>query len=609
MDKILIVDDNTFMQRRLSEILDRDYDVYTVTDAENAVAMSMVIKPSLILLDIIMPKISGFEVIKELKREKETANIPVIFLTALNSEGDEERGLTLGAVDYITKPFREGIVRARVKTHVNLYNNKSLLDKEQEYNRTIFGLTEDTIFDYDIGSDSIQVSKNFSKRFKIPDVLKNFSTSITSCNLVAKESMGKLLEMVEGARDGSNARTGAELQLQLPDSSLVWYVVHYSILMDANNRPQKVIGKMNDITYQKKRLDELTLRAETDPLTKLFNKEECKKRIEQCLESSPVGEHFAMLIIDIDDFKGVNDNLGHQSGDAVLEDIGGKIKRLFRDSDIVGRIGGDEFMVFMRNISNISVAVEKATELCEEFRYTYTGENNDYQISGSVGIAFYPQHGKTYGELYHMADIALYQSKHRGKNRYTIYNAEMKNISVSEIAPIEEKGRLVSNYFADDLFYSIFQMLYETNDTEATVNMILSIIGKKYKTDRVYIFLHDKQDRVSNVFTWHKLDIAPLGEAYKNIPAEELKPLYSAFSEDGVFYQNDIPSSDAEVYGFLKNQGVKSVLICSLLDKHQIKGFIGFDQCTRKRIWSSEEIASLSYISRILSVFMLKNNT
>ena len=155
--------------------------------------------------------------------------------------------------------------------------------------------------------------------------------------------------------------------------------------------------------------------SEIDPLTSVFNKETTQKLIEQKLNNK---EHCCFLILDVDAFKSVNDTYGHAVGDKVLENLGLLFKNHFRQSDIVGRIGGDEFIILIQdeNIteSRIQSLLQKVNELKIE-------ELKDFKLSISIGIAFAPKDGTTFMELYRHADHALYQTKRAGKNNYKIY--------------------------------------------------------------------------------------------------------------------------------------------------------------------------------------------
>lgn len=155
--------------------------------------------------------------------------------------------------------------------------------------------------------------------------------------------------------------------------------------------------------------------SEIDPLTSVFNKETTQKLIDQKLKNH---EHFCFLILDVDDFKSVNDNYGHAVGDKVLKNLSDLFKNHFRQTDIVGRIGGDKFIILIKDEhiaeSRIQSLLKKVNELKIE-------ELQDFKLSISVGMAFAPSNGTTFMELYRHADHALYQTKRTGKNNYKIY--------------------------------------------------------------------------------------------------------------------------------------------------------------------------------------------
>ena len=155
--------------------------------------------------------------------------------------------------------------------------------------------------------------------------------------------------------------------------------------------------------------------SEIDPLTSVFNKETTQKLIDQKLKNH---EHFCFLILDVDDFKSVNDNYGHAVGDKVLKNLSDLFKNHFRQTDIVGRIGGDEFIIL---IEDEHIAESRIQSLLKKVNALKIEELQDFKLSISVGMAFAPSNGTTFMELYRHADHALYQTKRIGKNNYKIY--------------------------------------------------------------------------------------------------------------------------------------------------------------------------------------------
>lgn len=167
----------------------------------------------------------------------------------------------------------------------------------------------------------------------------------------------------------------------------------------------------------------LVQKAETDLLTGLTNKLSTEYKITEYIESHP-GELGMLFVFDIDDFKKINDSRGHAFGDKVLSTIGKRLSATFRVTDVVGRIGGDEFAVFLKHLKNHENVKKEARKL-ENFFKDFTVD--DYKITASIGAVVYPDHGKDFVALYHAADKALYMAKRRGKHQLAFYEDKFEN--------------------------------------------------------------------------------------------------------------------------------------------------------------------------------------
>ncbi len=176
----------------------------------------------------------------------------------------------------------------------------------------------------------------------------------------------------------------------------------------------------------------LDTKAHIDQLTGVLNKRSFEESADRAFNLENAPERYALILIDVDNFKGVNDTLGHIYGDKVLAGVGEILQNVFRADDFLGRIGGDEFCVllYLPKTASYETTVEytgeKCRQLCEAFRNNYTGDDGKYKVSASIGAAFFPQHGRNFSELYQCADKALYESKRKGKDTYTIYREEMQ---------------------------------------------------------------------------------------------------------------------------------------------------------------------------------------
>jgi|GEM_PF-2728685 len=222
-----------------------------------------------------------------------------------------------------------------------------------------------------------------------------------------------------------------KLYIQYPVRNLnqkySWVKNTMCIIQDDITGDIKIRCYLKNIHEKKEREKALIYKSEHDTLTKLYNKEMTETLIKKYLASEQgILDKHAFFIIDIDYFKDINDSFGHAFGDKVLAEISQKIKDVFRENDIIGRIGGDEFVVLMKNIPTGEVAMAKAKQLCNAIKATYSKDNVKQELSASVGIALYPEHGKVYEGLYYRSDTALYIGKKNGRNQFTLYEKNKK---------------------------------------------------------------------------------------------------------------------------------------------------------------------------------------
>lgn len=182
----------------------------------------------------------------------------------------------------------------------------------------------------------------------------------------------------------------------------------------------------------KSTFDSLDTKAHIDQLTGILNKRTFEETAAYRISIALSFEDHALILLDIDNFKGVNDTLGHAAGDKVLARTGSILRGVFSNEDYIGRIGGDEFCVLVNSSpekgrSYTDYIKERCQELCDTFASNYAGDAGDYKISASIGVSMFGEHGAAFEELYKAADKALYSSKHKGKDTYTIYNKELED--------------------------------------------------------------------------------------------------------------------------------------------------------------------------------------
>lgn len=196
--------------------------------------------------------------------------------------------------------------------------------------------------------------------------------------------------------------TTYQARMRAGGSNFIWCKIDVTPVLQ-DNKPTKMIGIITDISHIKSQNDLLKEKASTDTFTGMYNKEHSITLMKEFLNHDAYLTH-ALLLLDIDNFKHYNDTYGHYEGDLAIKALAALIKKTFRNSDILGRFGGDEFMILIKNFPN-------EAWLCEKIKHILQFQNCEHNLTTSIGIALYPQDATTFDELFQKADKALYRSK------------------------------------------------------------------------------------------------------------------------------------------------------------------------------------------------------
>ena len=198
-------------------------------------------------------------------------------------------------------------------------------------------------------------------------------------------------------------------------------------------------GNIRNIQAEKLWQERVCRRANTDDLTGLLSKGAVKTQIRAALRRMcPKKDTATLLIVDADDFKAINDTFGHLFGDKVLHEVGQAIRRNFRQSDIKGRIGGDEFIILLPGMGCTDILARHCHSLCRRLTRVFHADGKHQSFSISIGAAQYPAHGQSYKELFAHADQALYKAKGQGKGQYVLYQPDMSEQAVDDKKPMTE---------------------------------------------------------------------------------------------------------------------------------------------------------------------------
>ena len=491
-----------------------------------------------------------------------------------------------------------------------------MADQELHFSKEQFDvvkkLTNVIFFEWDIASGKVTHSSKYLDFFNPLENYENFPYSIKGDKTFSPEDAENIIIFFEDLKKGLKEGC-VEVRPFNKFGKPVWYKASMSTIYDESGKAIKVVGILSDIDEQKQKLHSAEESAKRDPLTQLCNKTYTRELVTMQIDNTCFEGAFLML--DIDNFKGVNDSLGHLYGDAVLSELSRALKSIFRDSDIVGRIGGDEFVVFMSSVKELKVIENKANTILKVFERSFHREGIKHNISCSIGISLYPQNGNSYDELMEKADRALYYSKSRGKNQCTFFSDipeadssfEYKN--TRDATEIDEVNGLVQKNFRENIAEYILKLFYQYQDVDVAVPILLNFVGESFGLGRTDVSVFSEDETYYEVlYEWCGVGVRPLKIAGKKVPADEWSLIKSHLDENNILFCADVENG---VPSYLENddmaqRGVKSVMLCYALDNGKRRAVLCFEYFDAVHVFTREEMDAIRTISNTISLFVLR---
>ena len=447
--RVLVVDDVRSNLKLLQARLSLEYfEVLTATNGPDALAICEKGGCDIVLLDVKMPGMNGFEVCRRLRTAPDTAHLPIVLLTALDRPADRVRGLESGADDFLTKPVDELALIARVRSLTRLKFSLDELRARAAHSAEAEAQAQALKLDGTERGRLLLVDEQRASRERIQGALSPYHDVILADDpgeapAMAREETIDL--MIVGL--GFGALDGLRLVSQVRSHERTRNLP-ILLIADSDDRPRVLRGLdlgVNDYLTRPIDRNELLARVRTnirqklyadrlrqsvqesiemahyDPLTGLNNRRSLERRLPAMIESAKErGAALTMMVLDIDHFKRVNDTYGHDVGDCVLKGFGAQLQETVRGGDLICRLGGEEFVVVMPGVglSEAARIAERARRTTESRDFVVDGAASSVSVTVSIGLAEYRKPWDA-GELYRRADRALYLSKSAGRNRVT----------------------------------------------------------------------------------------------------------------------------------------------------------------------------------------------
>jgi len=491
---ILIVDDTPANLRLLARVLEEHkLRVLVAQDGEEGLYRAQREQPNLILLDVMMPGIDGFETCRRLKQFDETCDIPVIFMSALSDHTDKLIGFNAGAVDYVTKPFEVEEVLARIHTHLmlrvmrqqvaeqnrNLQQEIELRHQAQEALRQANEELEQRVAQRtsELAHANALLIAEIEERARVQESLSHiearlrrlFESNIIGIYFwtvggVITEANDAFLDMLNYTREdmhegrvtleniSSRERSlTPDRKLALEDLQQTGTCTPFeSELVGKDGHPipvlvggaffnektrQDGVAFVLDLSRHKEAEARIVYLANHDALTGLPNRVLLQDRLHQAVaQAHRRGSQVALLFIDLDYFKHINDSLGHQIGDCVLKIVAERLQECVRESDSVGRLSGDEFVLILHPCRSGGDAAVVAQKALDKLDAPFHCEGHELHVSASIGISLFPGDGRDVDTLMRAADTAMYYAKERGRGNFQFFTQALNQATQRRLA-------------------------------------------------------------------------------------------------------------------------------------------------------------------------------
>ena len=455
--KILVVDDEPLNVKLLTAMLPSEqYVTASAFSGDEALKIVRDFRPDLILLDIMMPGLNGYDLTRILKSNTESCDIPIVLITAFSGSEYEIKGLEAGADEFLNKPVNKTELLTRAKSLIRLRQYKEQIksrtcsinsvtsSKDEnncldnaELNLPTILIVEDNKIDakllqrylhgepYQIkfasdGENAISRSQQERIDVILLDLLLPGKNGFEVCSTLKEMENTQNIQIVAitGLSDLESKLKGIELGV---DDYLI-KPVNMHIL---RTRVKSLVKKKALLDRLCDKYEMAVHSAITDKLTGLYNRRYFDHFLDfEIKRTSRQKTSLALLMMDIDNFKQINDTLGHLFGDKILNKLGDIIKSIIRETDLAARYGGEEFSVVMSN-----TGLEDATDIAERMRKEISSYNFDITkgpTTVSIGISLYPSDSTSLQDLLSNADRALYRAKNEGKNRVCVYSNSIK---------------------------------------------------------------------------------------------------------------------------------------------------------------------------------------
>jgi diguanylate cyclase (GGDEF)-like protein/PAS domain S-box-containing protein len=443
--KLLVVDDlpeNLFAMGKILKPLEAE--ILTAQSGNEALALTLHNDFAVALLDVQMPEMDGFELASLMRDHELTEHIPIIFLTAISKEEKHIfKGYEKGAVDYLFKPIDPQILLSKVKTFLLLQQQRIALKRSEHRYKCLVEGIPDIIYSFSEKRGTLYCSSQVEQilGYTSEHLLRN---PFIWASAIHPDDLPKVNEAIARFCEGDQF----DIEYRIKSSAGKWvWLRDRSIDRHVEDGEHIIDGIATDITLRKEAEAVLTRLAEQDQLTNLATRKVFNEFQQRAMSRAKRYQRsIAVLFLDMDHFKEVNDNFGHAVGDALLKSVAKRLADCVRASDLVARLGGDEFAIVLDELSHPEDAAQVAQKILESMDGPHLIEGRRIRVGISIGISIYNQNSNiSLDELNKRADIAMYHAKKTGRNTFQYFSENMHEKALRNAQLKKDLGCAIQN--------------------------------------------------------------------------------------------------------------------------------------------------------------------
>ncbi len=442
--KVLVVDDDMAGLLMASEALESaGFDVIEAEDGLEAIDQFDKHNPDLVVMDVVMPRMNGFDSCALIRKSEGGEHVPILMITGLDDVDSIQKAFEAGATDFVTKPINFFLLPYRVRYMMRSAKNADDLRASQIKLGKAQRIAKLGHWEWMLDSDVFLWSgecENILKSSTLGENLEHFLETIQ------EDDRGLVANALERARtDG--ARFNIEFRTRSGNETDDTRIIHVEAEPESDLH---MVGTIQDITERTNAEEQIHNLAYYDLVTGLPNRAHLYDMISLALNRGNQNSNkFALLFLDLDHFKQVNDTLGHNAGDLLLRQVSSRLKDAVRKTDSVARpddievkpltetiarLGGDEFVVLLDQVDRPEDAAYVARRICKELARIFILDGNEVRITTTIGISIFPADGNTAEELLKHADVAMYHAKEQGRNGYQFYSQSIHQLALERFA-------------------------------------------------------------------------------------------------------------------------------------------------------------------------------